>query len=89
MNHDGSVTFRFFRPEAADVKLAGDFTGWSNQAVPMSSAGDGWWTLQQTLGKGEYRFRYLADGKWFTDYASYGIEATKAGWNSVLVVPAA
>ncbi len=37
---------------------------------------------------GEYRFRYVADGVWYTDYASYGVESSKlGGWNSVLFVP--
>ena len=36
---------------------------------------------------GEYRFRYSADGEWYTDYASNGIEMVDKGVNSVLVVP--
>jgi hypothetical protein len=40
------------------------------------------------MDPGEYRFRYWADGHWFTDYASHGVELGKHGWNSVLVVPA-
>ena len=37
---------------------------------------------------GDYRFRYVADGQWYTDYASHGIEAGPNGWNAVLVVRA-
>jgi 1,4-alpha-glucan branching enzyme len=84
---DGSVTFRFYRPEAEQVTLVGCFTGWQEAPIEMSSTGDGWWTLGKKFSGGEYRFRYLVDGQWFTDFASYGIEATKTGWNSVLVVP--
>jgi 1,4-alpha-glucan branching enzyme len=87
VSEDGTVTFKFYRPEAADVKIVGDFTGWNAAPIEMTSAGDGWWTLGQLLSGGEYRFRYLADGQMFPDYASYGIEATKTGWNSVVVVP--
>jgi hypothetical protein len=36
---------------------------------------------------GEHRFRYWVDGHWFTDFAAYGVELTKFGWNSVLLVP--
>ena len=36
---------------------------------------------------GEYRFKYVADGVWYTDYASNGIEPCKNGGNSILVIP--
>lgn len=85
----GEVTFSFYRPEAAEVKIVGDFTDWLAAPIKMTPAGDGWWTLGKLLSGGEYRFRYLVDGQSFADYASYGIEATKTGWNSVLVVPGA
>ena len=39
------------------------------------------------LPPGDYRFRYIADGYWFTDFASHGIEACENGWNSVVLVP--
>ncbi len=87
INQDGSVTFKFYRPEAAAVMIVGDFTGWNAAPIEMTSAGDGWWTLGKLFSGGEYRFRYLADGQPYADYASHGIEATKTGWNSILVVP--
>lgn len=87
VNADGSVTFRFYRPTAGQVKLVGDFTNWQQAPIDMTCTGDGWWTLGTKLNGGEYRFRYLADGQWYTDFAAYGIEATESGWNSVLVVP--
>lgn len=87
INQDGTVTFKFYRPEAAAVTIVGDFTGWNVAPIEMTRSSDGWWTLGQSLSGGEYRFRYLADGQMYADYASHGIEATKTGWNSVLVVP--
>lgn len=87
---DGTVEFRFYRPIAREVKLAGDFSGWAANAIPMRPAGDGWWIAETALEPGEYRFRYVADGNWYTDFASHGIEVSRYGWNSVLVVrPAA
>ena len=87
VRQDGSVEFRFFRPEARDVRVAGDFNGWSGDALHMKPAGNGWWSVRTMLGSGEYRFRYVADGRWFTDYASNGVEFAKLGLNSLLIVP--
>ena len=87
VRQDGSVEFRFFRPEARDVRVAGDFNGWSGESLHMKPAGNGWWTARAVLGSGEYRFRYVADGRWFTDYASNGVEFAKLGLNSLLIVP--
>ena len=83
---DGTVEFRFFRPGATEVTLAGDFNDWTRR-LPMRRDANGWWTLELNLDPGEYRFRYVADGEWYTDFASHGIEITKLGWNSVLLVP--
>jgi 1,4-alpha-glucan branching enzyme len=84
---DGTVEFRFYRPSASLVSLAGDFCAWAARAIAMQPQGDGWWTTRLRLDGGEYRFRYIADGNWFTDFASHGIEICKHGWNSVLLVP--
>jgi 1,4-alpha-glucan branching enzyme len=84
---NGEVEFEFFRAEASRVLLCGDFTNWQDRAVPMRPIGRGWWKVTAKLAGGEYRFRYCADGQWFTDYAAYGIETTDDGINSVLVVP--
>jgi 1,4-alpha-glucan branching enzyme len=82
----GLVEFRFFRPGAATVSVAGSFNQWSQSAHQMTRAGDGWWTAKVALPAGEYRFRYVADQTWFTDFAAYGVEPTTVGANSILVV---
>ena len=84
---NGEVEFRFFRDEAEQVFLAADFTQWLEQAIPMQPEGNGWWVTRLNLEGGDYRFRYVADGEWFTDFASHGVEFKKKEWNSVLVVP--
>src|SRR5688500_18431260 len=86
LGKNGSVEFRFYRPGATDVRVMGSFNGWS-QAQPMHPDGQGWWVLKLDLNPGEYQFRYVADGVWYTDFASNGIEVTKFGWNSVLIIP--
>jgi 1,4-alpha-glucan branching enzyme len=83
---NGEVEFRFFRAGAQDVRLAGDFTQWQDNAIPMRNEGNGWWTARTRLKGGEYRFRYVADGQWFTDFASHGVELKKQVWNSILLV---
>lgn len=86
VDKDGTVVFRFLRPGAAEVLLAGDFNG-SSERLPLHRHVNGWWTLRLTLEPGEYSFRYVADGEWYTDFASHGVEVTTNGWNSLLVVP--
>lgn len=88
---DGRVEFRFFRPRAMDVKVLGTFNEWGGEPLTLQPDLDpgaqGWWSAVTTIQAGEYRFRYWADGHWFTDFASHGVEKGKYGWNSVLVVP--
>ncbi len=83
----GKVEFRFYRPDAHHVDIAGDFNGWRSASLRMHPEGDGWWVAQAPLPPGEYRFRYVADGTWYTDFASNGVERGPGGWNGVLVVP--
>ena len=90
VNKDGRVEFRFFRRDVRDVRVVGDF------AMPdgpggfaMTPGADGWWHATVALAAGVYRFRYVADGVWYTDYASNGIEVARSGVNSLLVIPPA
>ena len=85
---DGSVEFRFFRSEAQQVHVAGDFNTWQRDGLPMVKESTGWWHCRLALTPGVYQFRYLADGKWFTDFAAFGLEPGPFGWNSVLKVDA-
>ena len=87
VGRDGTVDFWFYRKGARQVQVVGDFANWRGGELTMCDRGDGWWRLSTRLDSGEYRFRYVADGEWYTDYASNGIEVDKMGVNSVLVVP--
>lgn len=80
------LEFRFFRPNAHEVYLVGDFNHWNEQATPMTKSADGAWVTQMKLPCGIYQFRYLADGQWFTDYAAFGLECCPHGFNSVVMV---
>jgi 1,4-alpha-glucan branching enzyme len=87
VTRDGVVEFRFYRPDVQQVSVVGCFNGWRKDALLMNAQGDGWWRAEIMLQGGDYRFRYLADGVWFPDYASNGIEMGKTGWDSLLVIP--
>lgn len=84
---DGYTEFRFFRPEAANVFVAGDFNDWRTDQLKMARKDDGCWVLRLPLPAGDYRFRYLADGLWYTDYAAFGVEPGRFGMDSVCRVP--
>ena len=84
---EGFVEFRFFRRDVNGVRVVGDFGTPGDGGFSMTGSPDGWWRAKVALDAGEYRFRYVADGDPFPDYASHGIEVSKAGVNSVLVVP--
>ena len=81
------VEFRFYRPQAQNVHLAGDFNGWRQRELPMTPTTEGYWLAQVRLPAGEFRFRYCADGEWFTDYAAFGVEPGRFGLDSVVRVP--
>jgi cyclomaltodextrinase len=61
------VTFTF-KPDThyEQVFLAGTFNGWSTDATPMQRKGDTW-EVTLFLAKGEYRYKFVADGQWITD----------------------
>lgn len=82
------VEFRFYRPSAAEVFVVGDFTSWRERKIRMRRTPEGYWVAKVHLPPGSFRFRYLADGHWFTDYAAFGVEHGPYGLDSVLRVAA-
>ena len=84
---DGQTEFRFFRPYAERVFLSGDFNEWRSDQLDMIRQSDGYWVLRLSLPAGDYRFRYVADGRWYTDFSAFGIEPGQFGPNSVVLVP--
>ena len=80
--------FTFYRPHADTVFLAGDFNDWRENELSMIRSQDGYWTAKMHLPAGEFKFRYCADGVWYTDYAAFGVEPGTFGLDSVVrVVP--
>ncbi len=88
ITEDGYTEFRFFRPEVASVYLTGDFNDWRTDQLSMARQDDGYWVLRMVLPAGDHKFRYVADGMWYTDFASFGVEPGRFGMNSLLRIPA-
>lgn len=84
---DSTVTFEFFRPGARDVHLVGDFNHWQTGQLAMARTAEGRWIASLRLAPGTYRFRYLADGEWFIDYAAFGVEHGPFGLDGVVYLP--
>ena len=68
--------------------MAGDFNDWRIGELPMIRTDNGHWVAQIRLPAGEFKFRYCADGEWFTDYAAFGVEPGQFGHDSVVRVSA-
>ena len=83
---DNWVEFKFFRPSARNVALAGDFNDWRVNELKMVRGEDGYWQARMKLPAGEFRFRYCADGEWYADYAAFGVEPGRFGMDSILRV---
>jgi 1,4-alpha-glucan branching enzyme len=83
---DDWVEFSFYRPQAQQVHLAGDFNCWRSSELPMVRTEKGYWTAKMRLPAGEFKFRYCADGEWYTDYAAFGVEPGQFGLDSIVRV---
>lgn len=86
LTRNNRVEFRFFRPQANQVYLVGDFNNWNRLSTPMQRTPEGEWIHVTDLRHGIHQFKYFADGEWFPDYAAFGLEPGPFGWNSVVVV---
>jgi 1,4-alpha-glucan branching enzyme len=83
--------FSFKDPSAANVHLAGEFNGWSEDATPMADPdGDGTWTVVVPLKPGRYEYKFVVDGgaRWVEDKGNpESVPDPYGGLNSVIVVP--
>ena len=86
--HGNRVRFKFYRPSARQVYLVGDFNHWQPGQLAMTQTPDGYWEATLLLPPGTFRFRYHADGQWFTDYAAFGVEPGEFGMDSLIRVGA-
>jgi 1,4-alpha-glucan branching enzyme len=59
--------FRFRAPESTIGLLAGDFTNWQEEPIPMKRSLEGVWEAGISLAPGTYHYRFIADGMWKND----------------------
>lgn len=62
-------TFSIQAPDAKTVMLAGSFTHWQQDALPMSKSENGNWSVTVPLAVGTYYYRFIVDGEWQDDPA--------------------
>jgi 1,4-alpha-glucan branching enzyme len=60
-------TFSLTAPGATNVALAGDFTRWEQQPVPLKKGAGGVWRAIVELPPGTHHYRFLVDGQWCDD----------------------
>jgi 1,4-alpha-glucan branching enzyme len=82
------TVFRFDRPAAKAVSVAGDFNGWDVEVHPMRREPSGVWIKIMFLRPGRYEYRFYADGRWCNDPGSSAKCANCYGTqNDYMVVP--
>jgi hypothetical protein len=64
------VRFTLSAPRARTVALAGDFNGWRADASLLQPRGDGSWSIEVPLGRGNWSYSFVVDGKWVEDPAA-------------------
>lgn len=84
---EGEVTFRARFEDARNVRIAGDFNGWSAVSSPLRPSRPGAWSITLPLRSGRYRYRFIVDGRWVTDPHNDRVEYNEFGeLNNVLDV---
>jgi hypothetical protein len=57
------VVFSFEAADSSEVLLIGDFNHWEVGATPLQHTGGGIWEVALELPPGEYRYKFLVDGR--------------------------
>lgn len=58
------VSISLRAPEAREVLITGDFTGWDKEGIRLAKRPTGEWAATMELAPGEYQYRLLVDGEW-------------------------
>ncbi len=82
------VRFELVAPEARTVAVAGSFTGWRTDALPMVRGAGGVWSVTVPLPIGEHRYDFVVDQtRWVADPTAHAqVDDGFGGRNSVIVV---
>jgi 1,4-alpha-glucan branching enzyme len=82
------VAFFANAPGAGDVRVTGDFSGWSKAGIRLSNDGHGLWRTMLSLKQGVYQYRLLINGTWADhEEATVRIDNPFGTQNCVLTVP--
>jgi enterochelin esterase-like enzyme len=73
------VTFTLAAPQAREVLLAGEMTGWDAHKQAMTRGADGVWRLQLDLAPGQWLYKFVVDGHWVHDPATPDHDADGRG----------
>jgi alpha-amylase/alpha-mannosidase (GH57 family) len=63
----GRVVFTLSAPDTSEVFVAGDFTGWQNDPIPMTRNEESQFTATTFVQIGFHQYRFIVDGEWITD----------------------
>lgn len=68
-NDDGTVDVTFFygNPRAEEVVVAGDFTDWQDNAIPMEKGEKGFTVTVQMKSGDVGNYKFISDGNWTPD----------------------
>jgi 1,4-alpha-glucan branching enzyme len=81
-------TFSFNAPNAARVLLAGDFTHWLTDPIPLQKQPNGTWKTTILLGPGTYHYRFFVDDQWRDDpECNVRVRTPFGSVNDVIQVP--
>jgi hypothetical protein len=82
------VRFQLLAPEAQQVAIAGSFSEWTRDALPLMKENGGLWSITLALPLGEHQYQFVIDGeRWIPDPKAHAqIEDGFGGTNSVVIV---
>lgn len=86
---DGRIRFSYHDDDASRVALCGDFNHWREDSTSFEKREHGLWHVEipcQPAGK--YRYKFLIDGKIWTEDPSHGLKEDDGlgGFNSILQI---
>lgn len=61
------IVFELRIPDARVVQLAGDFTDWRPEPMQAEPGCPGRWRCTMALPRGDYRYKFIVDGRWIND----------------------
>ena len=82
------VRFQLLAPEAQQVAIAGSFSEWTPDALPLVKENGGLWSITLALPLGEHQYQCVIDGeRWVPAPRAHAqVEDGFGGTNSVVIV---